>query len=287
VATRASQLRPDARKAFLEAVDATIAARPNSISSLTDLLTAAAESRTPNVFIGEVQRLVGRTGVSAESLRVLGAKVRRGRNVLDLAWLNRTSITDETLDFLGRDQRTNWDLYRRAAADPAVGDVMRSFRTSARGAGAEMVAGDYAEHLGSNVQRQVRMGTSEIDYQITVAGRRHGLEVKGWIAETWAEALDAAIQRLNKKSLSAEQLDAVRKIDTMIGQLQDAQAATGRNPYLGFSDALPQAQQQRLRRILNANGLGGTQFVPLPEGQIKEAAQGSIGEALGIPRPGS
>jgi hypothetical protein len=286
VAQRAAQLRPDAREAFLKAVDGVIARRPNSIASLTDLLTAAAQSRTPNRFIAEVQQLVNRPGVSDEALAVLGAKAREGAHVLDLAWLNRTRITDETLDFLGRDRRTPWDLYRRTAADPGSGSLIASFRTSARGAGAELVAAEKAEEIGTNVRRQVRMGSSEIDYEITVAGRRRGFEIKGWTPETWEKALDAAIQRLNRKGLTDAQKEAVRKIDSMLRQLQDAQAATGSNPYLGLTaDALTTELRARLRRLLGEYGLSGTRLVPLSETKIKEAAAGTIGEALGIPRP--
>ena len=285
VAQRAAQLRPDAREAFLKAADAVIATRPNSLGSLTDLLVAAAQSRTPNAFLVEVQTLVGRRGVSDEALLILGRKAREGPLVLDLAWLNRTSISDETLDFLGRDKRTPWDLYRRTAADPHAKGVMQAFRKSARGAGAEMVAEPEAERIGTDVRRQVKMGTSDIDYEITVAGRQHGFEVKGWTRETWEEALDAAIQRLNRKGLTSAQREAIAKIDNMIGQLQDAQAATRRRPYLGFTDALPESTRAQLRRVLEANGLGSTQFVPLSETEIKKAAAVTIGETLGVPLP--
>jgi hypothetical protein len=285
VAQRASQLRSDAREAFLRAADAVIAARPNSLGSLTDLLVTAAQSRTPNAFLVEVQTLVSRRGVSDEALLILGRKAREGPLVLDLPWLNRTSISDETLDFLGRDKRTPWDLYRRTAADPRAQGVMQAFRKPARGAGAEIVAEAEAERIGTDVRRQVRMGSSELDYEITVAGRQHGFEVKGWTREVWEEALDAAIQRLNRKGLTSAQREAVGKIDNMIGQLQDAQAATRRRPYLGFTDALPESTRVRLRRVLEANGLGSTQFVPLSETEIKKAAAVTIGEALSIPRP--
>jgi hypothetical protein len=287
VAQRAAQLRPDVREAFLNAVDGVIARRPNALAAMTDLLTAAAQSRTPIVFMGEVRALVNRPGISDEALAVLGGKVRRGQDVLDLAWLNRTRIADDTLDFLGRDQRTPWDLYRRTALDPASGSLIVSFRTSARGAGAELVAADSAAQIGTNVRRQVRMGSSEIDYEITVAGRRHGLEIKGWTPDTWDDALEAAIQRINRRGLTDAQKEAVRKIDTMLRQLQDAQAATGNVPYLGLTDGLSAEQLGRLRRVLGANGLAATgrQLVPLSEARIREAAQGTIGETLGIPRP--
>jgi hypothetical protein len=284
LSSRAAALRPEAREAFLRTVDTIVGTRPNALASMTDLLIAAAESRTPNTFLTEVQTLVNRRGVSAEALLVLGRKAREGATTLDLAWLNRTSIDDETLDFLGRDRRTQWDLFRRTAADQDAGDLMRRFRTSARGVGAEIVAEDVAAGLGSNVRRQVKMGSSEIDYEITVEGRRHGFEIKGWTRETWEEALEAAIKRLNRKGLTEEQRQAVRKIDSMIGQLQDAQAATRRRVYLGFTDALPAPQRERLRRVLADNGLSSTEFVPLAEAEIKDAAA-TLGQQLGIPRP--
>lgn len=285
ISQRASQLRPDAREAFLRSVETVVATRPNSLGSLTDLLVAAAESRTPSVFLTEVQTLVSRRGVSDEALVVLGRKIRNGRQTLDLAWLNRTSITDDTLDFLGRDKRTNWDLYRRTALDPTAGNVLVDFRTSARGAGAEMVGAVEAERLGTSVRRQVKMGSSEIDFEIVVAGRRHGFEIKGWTAGTWDDALDAAIKRLNRRGLSDAERQAVRKIDHMIGQLQDAQAATGRRPYLGLTDGLNDRLRQQLRRVLRANGLGSTELVGLSETRIKQTAAVTVGEALGVPRP--
>lgn len=285
IAQRASQLRPEARTAFLQAVEKVVAARPNSLASLTDLLIAAAQSRLPNALILEVQALVNRPGVSDDALLVLGRKARQGPECLDLRWLNRTSITDSSLDFLGRDRRTPWDLYRRAAIDPSSSGVMKSFRTAARGAGAEMAAEPVAQTIGTNVRRQVKMGTSEIDFDLVVAGKRHGFEIKGWTTDTWADALEAGIQRINKKGLTEAQKKFVEKIDTMLTQLQNAKAATGQVPYLGFTDALPVAAQGQLRRILDANGLPGTRFVPLSEAAIKEAAAGTIGAAVGVARP--
>jgi very-short-patch-repair endonuclease len=203
----------------------------------------------------------------------------------DLAWLNRTSLADETIDFLGRDDRTSWDLLRRAVEDPGGRNVMRSFRTAARGAGAEMVAAGEAEKLGTRVRRQVPMGTSELDFEITSGRRRFGFEVKGWTPDTWEEALDAAILRLNKKGLTEAQRKVVEKIDRMLKQLADAKAATGSMPYLGVTDALSEARLKQLRRILQAEGLGGTTIVPLSEDAIRKAAHVTIGQALGVPLP--
>jgi hypothetical protein len=289
IAQRAMQLRPDAREAFLNAVDGVIATRPNSVGSLTDLLAAAAESRAPNTFITEVQKLASRKGLSAETLRVLGSKVRQGAKVLDLAWLNRTSISDEALEFLGNDKRTPWDLYRRAATNPGDAAVMRDFRTKARGAGGEMVGEVEAERLGADVERQVKMDSSEIDFAFKIGGKRFGFEIKGWTVDTWKEALEAGYQKLNRRALTETQRDAVRKIDKMLEQLKNAKSATGRNPYLGVTDDLMKNSNKtlldRLKIILDRNGLDSTKIIPLSESQIKEAAAGTIGEALGVTRP--
>jgi hypothetical protein len=287
VAQRASQLQRTAREQFLLAVDKAMATRPGSLASLTDLLTAAAKSRQPNVFIGEVQKLLDRGRViSDEAIAQLGKKVLAGPDVLDLAWLNGTTISDSTLDFLGRDKRTPWDLYRRAATDPSADGVMRAFRTSARGAGAEMVAESEAARLGTGVRRQVPMGSSEIDFDLIVAGKRRGFEVKGWTIKTWREALEAAVQRLRRDApaLTAEQKEAVSKVDHMLKQLRDIQSSTGKPPILGFTDALPEDLRGDLRRVLERSKVPDVQFVPLSEAQIKEKAQGAIGEAVGVPR---
>ena len=102
---------------------------------------------------------------------MLGGKAAKGADTLDLAWLNRTAIDDAALDFLGRDDRTPWDLYRRAALDPTARDVIVPFRTAARGAAAELVAEPEAERLGTAVRRQVRMGEREIDFELIVSAR--------------------------------------------------------------------------------------------------------------------
>ena len=187
------------------------------------ILTVATEARNPIVFLGEVEKLVDHAGVSKEALARLGAKAREGN--VDLKWLNQTSITDKELDFLARDKRTPWNLY----SNPA--EQGKRLRISLRGAGAELEAEPIVEGLGTNVKRQVKMGTSEIDYEVTIAGKPRGFEVKGWTADTWEEALDAAIKRLNKKGLTAAEKKGVQKIDHMLGQLQNAQAAKGASPY--------------------------------------------------------
>lgn len=288
VAQRAAQLRPDARETFLAAVDKAIGTRANSVGSIADLLSAAAASTKPSVYMGEVQKLLDRGhSISDDALRELGKKALAGRDVLDLAWLNGTKITDEALDFLARDKRTPWDLYRRAAQHPSADGVMRAFRTSARGAGAEMVAEGSAAKLGTGVRRQVPMGGSEIDFELIVAGVKRGFEVKGWTAETWKKAIDLALQRLKKGApkLTAEEEKIVKKVDHMLKQLRDIQHTTKMPAYLGVTDALDAEMMKALKRVLEKNGVNGAQIVPLSESAIKQTAAGTIGFPLGVPLP--
>ena len=111
--------------------------------------------------------------------------------------------------------------------------------------------------------------------------------MKGWRLKTWQEALDAAIQRLNKKGLTDLEKDAVKKINTMVSQLQEAQKATEHPPFLGITDELyaDKAYMAKLRRVLAANGLADTVFVPLSEQRIRDVAQKTIGQSLGVPLP--
>jgi hypothetical protein len=69
----------------------------------------------------------------------------------------------------------------------------------------EMVAETKAATLGTDVRRQVSMGDSEIDFDLIVAGKRRGFEIKGWTTKTWREALDAAVKRIveGKSKLTA------------------------------------------------------------------------------------
>jgi hypothetical protein len=162
---------------------------------------------------------------------------------------------------------------------------MKAFRISARGAGAELVAAPEVEKLGVDVKRQVKMGTSDIDFSVNVGGKVRGVEVKGWTPETWDDALESAMKRLNKKKLTAADLDNPKKIDRMLNQMNDIKTATGKPAFLGVSDRLSASSRSKLSRVLRDSKLGETKLLDLGEDAIKEAAAETIGEKLGIPRP--
>jgi hypothetical protein len=135
--------------------------------------------------------------------------------------------------------------------------------------------------------RQVRMGTSELDFQITATdrtGRTRAVEVKGWTPSTWEDALSAMEQRVAHRAMSEEARRAIRKIEHMLEQLQNAKtAARGANPYLVVTDALSNAQRSRLQAILQRQ-IGRVEIHYIPDAEIKRLAA-DTGFAMGIPRP--
>jgi hypothetical protein len=279
-AQRAGQLSAEARASFMDSINDVMAKRPNAPDAIADLLTAAAESRRPNVFLQDVLKLVDRgRGISDEALRVLGKKARAGVDKLDLGWLNRTSLSNEAIDFLGRDANTDWNLFRIAATRKLTKAEAKQFYSKMRGASAEMLALPIAEEMGS-VRPQVPMGSSVPDYEITIGDKRRGMEVKGFSPKTWGEALEAATRRLNKKKLTSTQKDAVEKIDRMTQQLTDAKTATNQRPILVLTDKLSAESKIKLDRILRDKGLSDTEFVTLIESKIKSEAA-TLAEAIG------
>jgi hypothetical protein len=275
------RLKPEEAEALLAKVDGILRKRSGAAAELADLMTAAARAKNPTAFLDEVAKLVDRN-LSKEALATLGAKATTGK--VDVAWLNATKLSDAHLDFLARDKRTPWDLFRRAAENPADVKVMIGVRRSLRGAAGEVVAEPVAGKLGTGVRRQVPMGSSEIDYAVTVRGKEIGLEVKGWTPETLTEAIDAAwAKNVSKRALTAAEEEALKKFDHMIGQLESAKTATGQAPYLAVTGDLKGPARARLEGLLKRK-VSGTKLLSLDEAKIKGTAA-DLGEAMGIPRP--
>jgi hypothetical protein len=158
-------------------------------------------------------------------------------------------------------------------------------RGKLRGMGAELEADPIVCGLGTDVKRQVKMGSSEIDFQVTIGGKVHGLEVKGWTPKRWKEVLDAEAKRLKEGLLTKEEQRAVEQLNRMRKQLEDARAATGTAPYLAITDALDASGRAKLAEVLEKAMLEDTKIEVISEAKIKEAAAGRIGAPLGIPRP--
>ena len=114
------------------------------------------------------------------------------------------------------------------------------------------------------------MGSSEIDFSVNVAGKPRGVEVKGWTPDTWDDALESAMKRINKKKLTAADLDNVEKIDRMLRQLNDIKTATGQPAFLGVTDAMSASTRSKLSRVLAKNGLGETKVLELGRASCRE-----------------
>ena len=284
VAQRAAAMPPEHAEAFLQKVQSTIALRPNSVGQMSDFLAAAARAKNPNAYLAEIDKLLVRRDVTGEALQVLGSKARSGS--LDLEWLNSTSITDKLLDSIGRDPKTPWKALQSAALDPENVRYVTWARSSLRGIGAEVGAEQtFAKMLPEHKLTgwQVRMEESVIDYSVIAtdkAGKLRGLEVKGWTTETWRDALRAYQVRSAGASLTAEQADAVRKIDHLLKQLADVRKATGADPILAVTDDLTKPVRNDLNMML-AKEAPGTTVKTINEGLIKSIAS-NLGRMLGI-----
>jgi hypothetical protein len=246
---------------------------------------AAVRAADPVAFLGEVDKLIAKTGVSKEAIEVLGNKAAAG--TLDIGWLNSTSLTQRDISTLGADPRTPWNAYQKAAAST---DEASQFwaRTSVRGASAEIVLERNARTmLPDHVIRgaQVPMGDSIIDFEVTAKGlgSRHGLEVKGWTKDTWKDVLDLVKKRMTPGGvLTKAEEKTVAKIDHMIKQLKDARSATGNPPLLGITSDLDEAQTKILQRLLRSEGLGDTTIIRISEAKILEMGR-ALRSAMGIP----
>lgn len=287
VATKAAAMKPEAAEKFLQSVEETLGMRSRSTAQVADFLTAAARASDPIAYLAEVRTLLARSKLSQEAIGVLAAKARSGS--LDVAWLNRTSISDKLLDSLGRDQRTPWQAYKAAALDPGNERMLRWAQASLRGAGAELATEEAIAKIvpGHKLTGwQAEMEGSIIDYTIKTSdglGKIHGLEVKGWSVGTWRDALNAYEARAalgGAAKLTKEQGETVKKIDHMLGQLRAAQSATKNPPYLVVTDALTAPVRNKLNNML-AEELPETIVKTVSESRIKDIAAG-LGSSLGI-----
>ena len=291
IATKAASMDPQAAEQFLKRLEAVLGMRSRSTAQIADFLTAATRAADPLAYLAEVELLLARSKLSQEALGVLAAKSRSG--ALDIAWLNKTDISDKLLDSLGRDPRTPWQAYRTAALDPTNEKVMRWARTSLRGVGAELATEEAIAKIlpGHKLTGwQAKMEGSIIDYSVTTMdglGKVHGVEVKGWNVDTWRKALNAYEARVayeggvqGAAKLTEEQAKAVEKIDHMLGQLRNAQSFTKNPPFLVVTDGLTGPVQGKLTKLLQQE-MPGTAVKTVSETRIKDIAAG-LGSSLGI-----
>jgi hypothetical protein len=281
VARRAEGLTAAAAEEYLLGVERLLRSQRRPIEALAGFIRGSARAAAAGAYIAEAEKLLARTAVSNDAMVQLGTKAGTGQ--LDVAWLNGTKLTDEDLSFLGADPKTPWKLFQSAATNP---EEMRWVSARIRGIAAEMATAEARRLIpGYRVTgRQVRMGTSDIDFglvSVDGAGRRRGMEVKGWIRNTWREALEAFQKAARGARTSAAERTAMEKVEHMLGQLQDARAATRNPPVLVVTDSLTGPLRTQLDDVLRANAPRGTEVVTISEAEIKSIGRRLSG-ALGL-----
>jgi hypothetical protein len=262
VARRAAALPAQEAREYLEAVESLrAAARPAAQSAVAELLygSGAAARQKPSLFLKEAEWLVHRPGLEEEALNVLARKAAQGS--VNLRWLGSTSLLTEDLNFLARDTRTPWKVFKEAAEAP--GNLLLQLRARAllRGIAGEIVTERSARSLfpGYKVSGwQVLLEDGHIiDFVLeAVDGTLHrALEVKGWTAATWREALKAWRLHRAGARLAPRQEQLVGQLARLAEQLKDAANAPRGRPFLVCTDRLSQSTVEDMRNFLSNNFL--------------------------------
>ncbi|MCY1074684.1 hypothetical protein [Archangium lansingense] len=275
VARRAAAFPADRAQAYLAAVEKLrTSARGNVKPALAQLLrrSGARNLADPLVFLEEARWLVSHPELKAEAVAELARKACRGS--VDLGWLRSTALTLEDLDFMARNEKTAWRLFRRAAAEPGSLKLQLQAREQLRGIAVEMLTERNARKLfpGFRVTgRQVRMKDGHIiDNEITALhGSRlqHGVEAKGWNENRWRKSLDTWRAKQTGKKLNEQQEALVENLQRLLGQLADAAKAPRGKPFLVSTDKLSLPTSEKLTDFLQRNA-PGTQLIQLEEAQI-------------------
>jgi hypothetical protein len=279
------------QQAFLDAVDQLLRTARRSPEQLAPFIRRAVRLSRDGADAAAYLEAVGilaRRRMSAAAFARLGENAL-GSHAIDLVWLGRTSLRTDDLEFMLLDPNTQWARFARASADPRNVPLLRAALVRARGVASEMVARDEAAALvpGFRVQaRQVRAGTSDIDFQMVSTdrlGRTVGLEVKGWTRRGFRESMDAYGRRQAGEVLTTQSdIRGAKEVERMLRQLRDARAIThaSERPVLAVSDALREAERRILRDLLDDAGLD-VAIVYLPESQILGVGR-RLGAAMGF-----
>lgn len=263
VARRVAALPAVKVQAYLTAVESLCAAtRPAAMPALAELLRG---SGTPKVqdpirFLLNAEWLVRHPGLDAEALSVLAQKA--SKRSVDLEWLRTTTLTAEDFNFLAKEKKTTWQLFKRAAEEPGNRKVQLEARSHLRGIAGEMVTERTARKLFPGYRLTGRQVTLEegsiVDFELVAVdgSLHHAVEVKGWTGETWRRALKAwEASREAMAKLDAEQERLVRQLQGVIKQLKDAAREPRGKPILICSNKLKGETKVNLTRFLEENVL--------------------------------
>ncbi|WPB80600.1 hypothetical protein KYC5002_15835 [Archangium violaceum] len=275
VARRAAALPADKAQAYLAAVESLRAsARGAAKPALAELLrqSGARSLNDPLAFLKDAQWLVSHPELETEAVVELGRKARRGS--VDLGWLRSTGLNLEYLNFMGRNEKTAWQLFQQAAAEPWNLAVQRRAREQLRGIAVEMLTERNAQKLfpGFRVTgRQVPLEEGHIIDNVLTAvlgpKLQHGVEAKGWNKDRWRMALNAWDAKQAEQPLNKQQAALIDQLQHLLNQLADAAKAPRGQPFLVITGNLSEPTMFKLARFLQRN-TRGTRIIKLEEAQI-------------------
>jgi hypothetical protein len=276
VARRAAALPADGAQAYLAAVESLRAAtRAAAKPELARLLrrSGAPSLKDPRAFLREAEWLVSHRELEAEAVTELVRKACKDK--VDLGWLRSTELPTEYLNFMGRNDKTPWRLFRQAAEEPWNALVQLRAREHLRGIAVEMLTERNARKIFPGFRltgRQVKMREGHIiDNELTAMGGSrllHGVEVKGWTRDRWRMALNAWLAREEAAhAINKQQATLARQLQHLRAQLADAAKAPRGNPFLVTTDKLSEPTRIKLLRFLSKDA-PGTKLIQLEEAQI-------------------
>jgi len=258
VARRAAALPADKAQAYLAAVDSlVVATRPAAKSALAELLRGSGRTfvKEPIRFLKDAEWLVQHQGLDAEALGTLARKAGNGK--VDLGWLRSTALTAEDIGFLAKEEKTTWQLFKKAAEEPGNRKAQLDARVQLRGIAGEMVTQRAARKLFPGYtlrRRQVKTrGGSIIDFEVVAKDGSvdyRAVEVKGWTSQTWRRALEAWEASPKATRLTVEQGRLLKQLEHAIKQLQDAAGKPRGEPFLVCSSKLSHKTRETLARFL-------------------------------------
>jgi len=278
------QLDPVKAAKYLDSLDSFVDAFTKK--ELDDYLgfivgSRGARSGDPSKFLAAARELIAQknNGLSKEALDVLAAKAgrtgKKGGRRLDVEWLVSTDLfkdknARELFDFMARDTKTHWNVFRGAATNPnshvlkkaergvrgITGEYLTFLRAKQIKDGIDLIKNPTAkktmnsfkkhgilEIVGRQFEIITKLGRTEIDFTVLTNAGKHGLEVKTYKKEYWILILKAWDLRSNlgpKKfaKLHPGMVQFVEPLDHMIKQVKNAGKEFGTPPFLMTTDGV-------------------------------------------------
>ncbi len=287
-------------------------------------------SGDPVKFLAAAKELIAQRnhGLSKEALDVLAAKAGRTggefKRRLDLEWLVSTDLfkdknARELFDFMARDVKTHWNVFRRAATNPnkyvlkkaergirgIAGEYLTFLRTKQIKDGIDLLTNPTAKKVMNSlkknsileiVERQFEIivklakkwSRSEIDFVVLTPIGKHGLEVKTYTKEYWMLILEAWHLRstLGPKKFASQHpgmVEFVKSLDHMIKQLKNGGKKFGNPPFLMTTDGVDKIgpKWQAVWADVQQQFPKGTKIVKMSEDDVA-GQEAIINKLLGI-----